>query len=247
MKKLSVLVLFLVFVSASVFAWQKTPAANAVDVAVAENGTVVVANRAGELWISRDAGTNWSQTPASGVARVSMNSDASIIGIVNRAGEFWVSRDRGTTWTQTNATNVADASVGRSNTFVVNRAGEVWFSPNDFASWTQTNVTNMKVVIFGGPFILLVDNAGVVHTADFNRQQSLAVRRTPGTDAADMDVSPNGQAWVVNAAGEMWFSRDRGATWNRDPDNAANVVAVSTTNRYTFVVNRDGEVWFKRN
>ena len=247
MKKLSMLILFLVFISASIFGWQKTPAANAVDVAVAEDGTVAVANRAGELWISIDAGTNWTRSPqASGVIRVSMSSDASIMGIVNRDGQFFVSRDRGASWTTTTATGIVDASVGRTNTFIVNRAGEVWFSPNNFTAWRQTNIVGMNLVVFGGPFILLVDRAGVVHTADFSNNPSLAIRRTPGTNSVDIDVSPNGQLWSVNTAGEIWFSADRGTTWRKDAD-AANVAAVSKCNRYTFIVNKTGEVWFKTN
>jgi len=248
MKKLSILVVFLLFISASIFAqdWTRLQATAVVDVAVAENGYMAVVNRTGELWTSRDAGANWAKdAQATGVARVSLNSNASVIGIVNTSGEFWISRNMGTTWTKTQATGVVDASVGRSNTFIVNQTGEVWFSP-DLNNWTRTNAQNMKVVIFGGPFIFLADKDGQSFIADFNGNSNMSYRRAQGTGVADMDVAPNGRMWLVNTSGELWGASNSGATWNKDPQ-ATGVAVVSTSNRYTIIANTSGEVWLKRN
>jgi len=243
------LIVFLVFISASIFAsgdWVRLQAGGAINVAVAENGFIAIANTAGELWISRDAGTTWARNgQAGGVTKVSLNSDASILGIVNRAGELWVSRDMGSSWIQTQARGVVDVSVGRTNTFIANTTGEVFFSA-DLNNWTRTNASNIRHVVFGGAFVFLSDREGVTFVADFNNQPNMAYRRTQAGGVVDIDVAPNGHLWVVNNAGEMWFSPDRGNVWRKDPQ-ASGVVAVGKCNKYTIIANRTGEVWLKQN
>ena len=249
MKKLSMLVVFLVFVSSVfVFAgeWGKLQASGVVDVAIAENGHIAIANKSGELWISKDAGKSWTKNAqAAGVARVSLNSNATILGIVNKSGEFWVSKDMGSSWLKTKATGVADASVGRSNSFIVNRSGEVWYTA-DLDKWTKTTLTKMKLVVFGGPFLLLVSDAGAVSVADFKNAPSMALRTTQATGAVDIDVAPNGHLWVVNGSGQMWSSPDKGVSWSQEAQ-AAGVAAVSICNKYTIIANTSGEVWLKTN
>ena len=246
MKKLSILVVFLVLTSVFAFAdWMKLPGSKAVDVAVAENGIIVIANTAGEVWLSKDVGATWNKCAGSDVIRISMSSDASIIGAVNKKGDFYYSKDKGASWTKAPGSSVLDASVGKTNSFVVNTKGEVYYTKSDFKSWTKTNVTNMKLVVFGGPFILLVDNSGGIHVADFSNKPDLAVRKTSGSSVVDIDVSPKGHLWVANDKGEMYSSSDKGASWVKT--DGSDVIAVSICNKYTVVVNKKGEIYKKDN
>ena len=246
MKKLMIL-LFL-FISASVFAgdWVKLQAAGVVDVAVAENGFIAICNKNGELYTSKDAGASWAKNQqAGGVIRISLNSDASVMGIVNKNGQFFVSKDKGASWIKTQATGVVDSSVGKTNTFITNKNGEVFYTP-DLQNWTKTNATGVKIAIFGGTFLFSASKSGETFLSEFKNSPLMAYKKTQATGAVDIDIAPNGNLWIVNTAGEMWFSADKGATWKKDPQ-AGGVTAVSLCNKYTIIANKNGETFIKEN
>ncbi|MCL2705356.1 MAG: hypothetical protein FWE72_04005 [Spirochaetaceae bacterium] len=248
MKKLSMLVVLLVFASAFIFAgdWKKLQATSVVDVAVAENGFVAIANKAGELFTSKDAGVTWVKNPqASGIIRISLNSNATVMGIVNKNGEFYVSKDMGSSWLKTKATSVVDSSVGRTDSFIVNTKGEVFFT-SDFENWTKTNAENVKIVVFGGPFIFIASKKGDSFVADYKKSPLMSYKKTQATSVVDLDVAPNGNLWIVNTVGEMFSSADKGTTWKKE-QQATGVVAVSLCNKYTIIANKDGNTYIKEN
>jgi len=248
MKKLSMLVIFLVLTSAFIFAgdWKKLQAGGVIDVAVAENGFVAIANKAGELYTSKDAGASWvKNSQAGGVTRISLNSNATVMGIVNKNGEFYVSKDMGASWLKTKAASVVDSSVGRTDSFIVNTKGEVYFT-SDFENWTKTNAENVKIVVFGGPFIFIANKKGESFVADYSKSALMSYKKAQATGVVDLDVAPNGHLWIANTAGEMYSSPDKGVTWKKEPQ-ASGVVAVSLCNKYTIIANKEGSAYIKEN
>ena len=247
-KRLNLLLVLLFIVSTAVFAgdWIKLDATGVRDVAVADNGTMCMATEAGHFWISMDGGVSWKRDQfATGITRVSINSNGSVVGAVNSAGKFYISKDGGKSWTPTDASGVVDASVGRTYTFITNTAGDVYFT-QDYKKWTKTNGGGAKLVIFGGPFIMQGGIDGGVSTADFKGSPLMAYKPTSATGIVDIDVSPDGNLWVVNSAGNMYFSADRGANWTVEP-SATGVAAVSLCNKYTLITNTSGIAYFKEN
>jgi len=250
MKKLSMFVVFIIIISASLFAgdWVKTSGSSAVDVAVAENGFVAVANTKGDVFTSKDLGKTWTKSPtASDVTRISLSSDASIMGAVNKQGSLFISRDMGASWVKTGASSVIDASVGRSHSFVVNKDGGVYFTAsNDFANWTKTEGgSDIKCVVFGGPFIFVSNSKGDTFIADFNKTPKMSYRKTTGSSVVDLDVAPNGNLWVANKDGNVFSSPDKGTTWKKE--SGSDVKAISLCNKYTIVANKNGDVFVRDN
>lgn len=247
LKKIGLLLFLLVILSGVAFAqtWSKLPGTGVIDVAVANDGTIVFANDKGQLYFSNDVGANWKQAAvAQGVTRVSINSDASLVGVVNNKGELYISRNKGTTWEKTIAQDVVDVSVGRSFSFLVNNKGQVYFS-KDFTDWKKAVIENANLVIFGGPFILVSDKAGNVKTADFDGTPAMWYTETGARGVVDIDVAPNGELWIVNEKGEMWTSSDRGKNWKRN-DVAKDVIAVSLCDKYLVIANKKGEAYIRK-
>ena len=248
MKKLFFIVLILFITGGFIFAgdWVKLNASGIVDVAVAENGTICVVNYNGHLYISKDAGNSWEKSAvASGILRVSMNSNASVIGVVNLNKDFYISKDGGKSWVKSTAAGIVDSSVGRSYTFVVNANNEVYYT-KDYASWTKTNIGNVEGVIYGGEFIMFKDTHAEVKTADFSGNPLMSPSKKLGSGIVDIDIAPDGRLWVSNKNGELYFSSDRGKTWKKDPD-AGGIRTVSLCNKYTVISNNNKEVYLRTN
>ncbi len=248
MKKIIVLFLLMCLISVSLFAgdWVRLNAASVIDVAVAENGTTALVNKTGELWISKDAGRSFKKdAQVEGGVRISVNSDGSVLGLVNRSGEFWISKDGGNSWAKTQAVGAIDSSVGKTNSFLVNKGGEIYFT-SDYKNWTKTNATDGKCVVFGGPFIFLTNKKGESFVADFKNDPLMAYKKTQATGVVDIDIAPNGNLWIVNGSGELWFSADKGVTWKKEAQ-AKGVSAVALCNKYTIIANTGGEVYIKQN
>ena len=248
MKKRITLFLLLLFISVSLFAgdWIKLPGGGIVDVAVAENGCVAICDKSGVLYVSKNAGVSWDQIPkVGGVIRISISSDASVMGIVDKSGKFYVTRDMGSSWVTSEAGGVVDSSVGKSHVFITDKAGDVYYS-TDYKKWTKTNAADAKICIFGGAFLFISSKNGDTFTADFKNSPLMAYKKTAAGGVVDIDIAPNGNLWIADKLGELYFSADKGATWKKEA-GVGGIVAVSLCNKYTVIADKSGIAYIKEN
>ncbi len=117
--------------------------------AIAANGTTLLAATATGIWRSADSGSSWTQVLASvDMADIDFAPSSSLNAVAgqNSGGLTRYSTDGGTTWTSvaTGASGRVEVAYAASNTAVIYASvninlGEVWKSTNSGVSYTRMN------------------------------------------------------------------------------------------------------------
>ena len=203
---------------------------NWLDIAVADDGTILACNTTGDMYVSSDKGASFTKVEGYDAVRVSMNSTGTMMAHVNQKGDLYYSTDRGQSWTKSNAYNIMDVCATRSVHFTVNLSGEVYES---------RDMMNKLVTISR-------DN-GEAYVHAYKSAQDMTSYKTASYDFVDLDVDPDGMIFCVNKAGDVYTAPNKaeeGLAFTKDED-VYNVIAISASRKYIATVNKEGNAYLE--
>lgn len=220
---------------------------NWLDIAVADDGSVLACNKEGNLYLSSDKGASFTKVEGYDAVRVSMNSTGTVMAHINKAAILYFSTDRGKSWTKTNAYNVIDVCATRSVHFNVNVAGEVYES-RDMINWTKTKITNeIRAVFDGWKLITISKDNGEAYVHSYKSAQNMKSYKTSSYDFIDLDVDPNGVIFAINKSGDVYSAPNKaeeGLGFTKDADYAK-VISISASRKYIATVDALGDAYLK--
>lgn len=218
-----------------------------VDIAIADDGTVLACNEGGDLYLSTDKGANFTQVEGYDAVRVSINSEGPVMAHVNKGGDLYYSSDSGKSWTKSNAYDVVDVCATRSIHFHVNESGEVYES-RDTMNWTKAGISNETRAVFDGWKVVTIskDN-GEAYVHKYFGPEDLTSYSTDSYDFVDIDIAPDGVIFAVNKGGDVYTAPDKaenGLGFTQDKD-VWDVIAISATNKYVATINEGGDAYLQ--
>lgn len=218
-----------------------------VDIAIADDGTVLACNEDGDLYLSTDKGANFSQVEGYDAVRVSINSAGPIMAHVNKDGDLYYSSDSGKTWTKSNAYDVVDVCATKSIHFHVNESGEVYQS-DDTMNWTKTSITNENRAVFDGwKLVTISKDNGEAYVHSYKSAKDMTSFKTDSYDFVDLDVAPDGVIFAVNKGGDVYIAPDKaeaGLAFTKDED-VYDVISISASKKYVATVNKKGDAYLQ--
>ncbi|MFI3257867.1 MAG: tectonin domain-containing protein [Spirochaetales bacterium] len=220
---------------------------NWLDIAIADDGTVLACNTSGDLYLSTDKGANFTQVEGYNAVRVSMNSAGPVMAHVNKTGDLYYSSDSGKTWTKSNAYDVVDVCATKSIHFHVNTSGDVYAS-EDTINWTKTSITNETRAVFDGwKLVTISKDNGEAYVHSYKSPTNMVSYKTTSYDFVDIDVAPDGVIFAVNKGGDVYTAPDKaeaGLGFTQDAE-VYNVTAISASNKYVATVNKEGDAYLQ--
>ena len=220
---------------------------NWLDIAVADDGSVLACNTTGDLYVSSDKGASFTKVEGYDAVRVSMNSTGTVMAHVNKTADLYFSTDRGKSWTKSNAYNIIDVCATRSVHFSVNVAGEVYES-RDMINWTKTKISNeIRAVFDGWKLVTISRDNGEAYAHSYKSAQNMTSYKTSSYDFIDLDVDPNGVIFAVNKGGDVYTAPNKaetGLAFTKDPE-VYDVIAISASRKYVATVNKAGDAYLQ--
>lgn len=145
--------------------------------------------------------------------------------------EIGISDDSGATWSlvnvgSTNGQFFANAktifALDAFNIWAVTTGGYVYYSEDAGESWTTQQAgilttEDLRHVAFRNERIGYVvgENNVFLRTNDGGANWESVTGPAVGDDLVSLAVTPDGRVWVGTAAGELYYSDDRGTTWTQ--------------------------------
>ncbi len=138
--------------------WTQTPLSTGTIMAVAINGSYILAGDAGGIHISYDNGQTWTQTALDFTTVFSIIVDGSNIFVGTQMGLF-ISSDEAQTWTQLGLNNevVHSLAITGSNIFAGTYWGNGVYRSTDYGqTWVQTSLDSIgiKSIAANGPNVV---------------------------------------------------------------------------------------------
>lgn len=191
---------------------------NWLDIAVADDGTILACNKGGDLYFSTDVVANFAQVAGYDAIRVSINSTGTMMAHVNKKGDLYYSTDRGKTWVKSEgAYNVIDVCATRSIHFHVNLQGEAYAS-TDFVTWTKTKAVNeLRAMFDGWKLFTLSRTGGVGYVYLYKSPTDMVYYKTESYDFVDSDIAPDGAMFAINLKGDVYTAPNayEGVVWTQ--------------------------------
>jgi len=215
--------------------------------------TLVVANSAGTLYVSRDSGTNWTARDSSrSWAELACAADGSVMAATVYNGAIYVSSNYGTNWAATGSGSAAWAGIAASadgNALAAVVAnGPLYTSANrggSFVARTAAGTHNWSSIAMSadGTNLVAAVNPGQIYTsADGGITWRTNAFSTNWTAVASSADGTNLVAAV--SGGFLYVSTDAGANWTaRGMTNRWNSVASSTDGRRLAATVSGGQIY----
>jgi photosystem II stability/assembly factor-like uncharacterized protein len=192
----------------------------------------------GAIYISSDAGRNWTQStaPTNNWDALACSADGTklvaVTGYGNASDGIYISSDSGTNWTKANAPEVMWLDVASSadgtNLVALAWGDGIYTSSDAGASWTLTSAPdpNEWIAIVcsadGSKLVAVTGNElyfpgtsvfGILTSSDFGATWTQT--SAPGAFWIDVAASADGTKLVATAQGGVYTSTDSGADWTQ--------------------------------
>ncbi len=194
--------------------------------------TLVVANSAGTLYVSRDSGTNWTARDSSRAwAELVCSADGSVMAATVNNGAIYVSSNYGTNWASTPSGSAAWLGLAGSSDgnvlAAVAQNGALYTSVNRGASWlVRTNAgtrnwssvamsadgTNLVATVNPGQIYLSSDGGATWRTQGFSTNWSAVASSADGTNL--IAAVTDGYLYTSTDAGAIWTPRASTNKWS---------------------------------
>ncbi len=212
-------------------------------------GSLLLAgNSAGQVFLSRDYGQNWSQTASFTTHAVyALSANGPVIYAGTQSDGVFYSVNNGQTWTQSTLNNKTIYSIATSNSkvFAGTYADGVYFSSDNGQTWAQTSLNTgfIKSLAVNGSYVYAGTTNNVYVSSDGGvtwNASGLALNQPVNT------ISVYDKYVFAGVAGlGVYVSSDNGTTWTPRNEGwgASVILSLAFDNQYLYAGTRGTSVW----